>query len=338
MFGKHGTVWQVGLAVLGLLIVGIVLFGPHGRATSLVAAPAADVANNNSTTGTTAHPVVVVQQPDAQQPGSDQSGSQAAAPADGSASSDTGAGAQAGSGSASASNSTSARAGTGSVALPALPAVPAVPAVGSVGRTLFLDNFASDPLGLGLPTGWLLADPTGSSSGGGLGGLPIVGGLLGGLTSSTTSLVPSVVNDGTHVLSRQSGSWSHLAAGPMTVDSTASASVKMLGRSSGFVGVAGRFQDVNNSIMCGLSGPNTLQLWQVVNGQQQLLASQPVSAALNVFHTIKMVMQGSQMSCSLDGGSMLQATGTLTSPGRIGLVALGDATSEFTNVLSTALA
>jgi hypothetical protein len=323
MFGKHGTVWQVGLAVIGLVIVGIVLFGPRGRATTLVTNPTADVANSAQ-----AAPAAV-QQPAAQQQSADQpsGGQAAAAPSDG---------------------ATAAAASTGSAALPAastsaggtavaragaatLPALAAVPAVSTVGRTLFLDNFTSDPLGTALPTGWLLADPTS-----GLGGLPILGSLLGGLTSSTP--VPSIVNDGVHVLSRPAGSWSHLAAGPMSVDSTATAGVKMLGGSgSGFVGVAGRFQDANNSVMCGVSGGSTLQLWQIVAGRQQLLASTPVAAAMNVFHTIRMDLQGSQMACSLDGGSVLHATGSWTSPGRLGLVALGDVTSEFNSVMATAL-
>jgi hypothetical protein len=333
MFGKHGTKWQIGLAVVGLAIVAAVLIGPRGRGTTpLVAAPAADVASSHQSVQAILQP-----QPAQQQQSSDQpSGGQASAGSGGSSSTGSD-----GSGQPATSTSSAAKA-TGSAALPA------VPAVGTVTKTLFSDNFASDPLGLGLPTGWLLADPAGSQSqsgGGLLGGLPVVGGLLGGLTggggsSSTGSLLPSVVNDGTHVLDHSAGTWSHLAAGPMTVDSTSSANVKMLGQSTGFVGVAGRFQDVNNSVMCGVNtngGSTVLQLWQIVAGQAQMLASSPVSAAMGVFHTISMGMQGSQMSCSIDGLSMIHATGTLTSPGRIGLVALGDMTSEFSNVLSTSL-
>jgi hypothetical protein len=321
MFGKHGTVWQVGLAVIGLVIVGVVLFGARGKATTLVTNPAADVANN-------AQPAqAVVQQPAAQQSADQASGGQAAsAPSDGAAAAGSGSGSAALPGASTSAGGT-AVARTGAATLPGLSAVPGV---STVGRTLFLDNFASDPLGTGLPTGWLLADPTSA-----LGGVPILGSLLGGLTSSTP--VPSIVNDGVHVLSRPAGSWSHLAAGPMTVDSSATAGLKMLGQPSGFVGVAGRFQDANNTIMCGMSGGTTLQLWQIVAGHQQLLASTPVAAAMNVFHTIRMDLQGSQMACSLDGGSVLHATGSWTSPGRLGLVALGDVTSEFNSVMATAL-
>jgi hypothetical protein len=323
MFGKHGTVWQVGLAVIGLVIVGIVLFGPRGKATTLVTSPTADVASNNAQAAQAA-----VQQPAAQQQSTDQpaGGQAASAPSDGASAAGSGSGSAA---LPAAATSAAAKAGARAGAA-TLPALSAVPGVSTVGRTLFLDNFASDPLGTGLPTGWLLADPTS-----GLNGLPILGSLLGGLTSSTP--VPSIVNDGVHVLSRPAGSWSHLSAGPMTVDSSATAGVKMMGQGSGFVGVAGRFQDANNTVMCGLSGGTTLQLLQIVNGHQQLLASSPVTAAMNVFHTIRMDMQGGQMSCSLDGGSVLHATGSWTSPGRLGLVALGDVTSEFNSVMATAL-
>lgn len=317
MFGRHGTVWQVGLAALGLIIVGFVLLGPRGQGTTpLIAAPAGQLGSNGARAALPASQAVV------QQPPADQSGQQAAA------SGDPGTGSAAG-------------AATGSAALPALPALPAVaavpaaPALSTAGRTLFLDNFAGDPLGPGLPAGWLLADPTSSSSG--LGGLPILGGLLGGLTSSGASPVPSVVNDGTHVLSRTAGSWSHLAAGPVTADSTASADVKMLSGSSGFVGIAGRLVDASNMVGCGLRNGTVLQLWQLVDGRQQLLASSPVTAAMNVFHTIRMQLEGGQLTCSLDGADLLHATGSWTSPGHIGLVALGDVTSEFDNVVSTAL-
>lgn len=322
MFGKHGTVLQIGLAAIGLVIVVVVLIGPRGhQTTSLIATPAADLGANGTPA---AHAVV-------QQAGDQSSGGQAAAPSDGSAPAGSGSAAQQAAPASASAGATTSSSGSASAALPS---VPAVPAVGGLGRTLFLDNFTSDPLGA-LPTGWLLADPTSSSSG--LGGLPILGTLLGGLTQSGGGPVPSIVDDGAHVLSRPAGSWSHIAAGPMTVDSAATADVRMLGQSSGFAGVTGRFQDVNDSLMCGLNGGNVLQLWQTVGGHQQLLASTPVAAAMNVFHTVTMAMQGGQVSCSLDGGSTLHATGSWTSPGRVGLVALGNVTSEFDRVAATAL-
>jgi hypothetical protein len=204
------------------------------------------------------------------------------------------------------------------------------------GRTLFFDNFASDPMGTGVPAGWLLADPTAVD-----GGLPLVGGLLGGLpivgSHSVATLLPSVVTDGTQVLSRVTGAWSHIAAGPVLTDFSASADVKPMSGDLGFAGVAGRFQDASNFLSCGVRNGSSLQLWQVIGGQQRLLAAAPVSLASGVFQTVSMNMVGRQLSCALNGVTLLRgATSSITS-GRIGLIALGDLATAFDNVRAIAL-
>jgi hypothetical protein len=322
MFGRHGTVWQVLLAITGLLIVTVVLVVPHGRGTTLESNPAAVVGSNAEQNAQSSQPVVQ------QAPGQD-TATPAPAPSSDPAAS-AGASGDA-SGSANAGTGMGSGSGSGSVRLPAAPA----PAVSGIGRTLFSDNFMSDPLGLGLPSGWQLGDPL--STGGGLAGLPILGALLGGGQSSS-SILPSTVQDGTsHVLTRAAGSWSRLSAGPSAVDYSASADVEMVGSGSGFAGVAGRFVNASNFLACGLGTGGALQLWQVAAGRQQLLASTPAAITSGVFHTVRMNLQGGQASCSVDGGSSVQASGVMTGGGRIGLVALGDMASQFDNVLATAL-
>jgi len=328
MFGRHGTAWQVTVAIVGLAIVGVVLIGPRMRERStMVTSPTAIVANN-------ADRVSVAPAAEQAPPPADPA---APAPADPSAPNPDPAAPRPGAGLKSAGDAVKATTS-------GLPSVPAISAVTNTATsTLFADNFESDPLTRALPTGWRLLDASQTSSGG---GLPLVGGLLsgllggGGATSSVTSLLPTSLLDGTHVLGRSGGSWSHLVAdtsgGTSWANYTASVDVKPLS-GSGFVGVGGRFVDSSNFVSCGIQNGSALELLQVVDGQTRVLASQPLAAVPNVFHTVQMTMNGSQLSCSMDGQLSLNGvTSTLTS-GPLGLVALGSLSSEFDNVRAIAL-
>jgi hypothetical protein len=223
--------------------------------------------------------------------------------------------------------------------------LPVIPTVNKIGQTLFSDSFTSDPVGSGVPTGWQLADPTTSTSGQSSSGsgVPVLGGLLntlglGSTAGQVTDLIPSIVNlNGTHVLSRVANSWSHLSAGSVWADYSVSADMKTVSVSTGFMGVAGRFESASTFLACGIQNGTTLELLQVVNGQAQVLASSPLSAPANVFNTVQMTMQGASLSCSMNGTMVLHATGTSITSGKIGLVALGGVSSAFDNVKAIAL-
>jgi hypothetical protein len=307
--------WQVTLGIVGLAIVAVVLVGPRARGT-MISSPSAAV---RSSAGVT--PVQITSQtpaPAATDP--------AATPAPSAPPAGT---TPSGPGSPVSSVAKSA-ASTAASALPA-----------GLGQTLFSDNFQSAPLVSGVPAGWHLTDAVPAA--GSLpivGGLPIIGSLLGG-TSSVTSL-PSMLLDGTqHVLGRTSGSWSHLSAdasgSSSWTDYSVSADVKPMSQSTGMVSVAGRFQDSNNFLSCGIRDGSTLQLWQVVNGQAQLLASQPLSNVTNAFHTLRMVMKGGQIGCSMDGTVSLHGVTSSLTSGGLGLVALGNLGAEFDNVRAATL-
>jgi len=321
MLRRNGSGWQITLAVAGLTILALaVLAGRLHQNATLVADPAAQVAAAVPPAAVQAAPVAGQQAAPAAP-----AAPAAAAPAGSDSPRDAAPPRVAASGSAKGH----ARVAPGSV--------PVVPAVVATGQTLFADSFATAPLGTGLPAGWVLGDQAQSSSG----GLPIIGGLLGGLPvvgSTINSLMPQTVLDGSQrVLARATGAWSHLSAGSTWVDYAASADVKPTSSGLGFVGVAGRYQNANNYVTCGVKDDQTLELVQVIGGKGRLLDSQPATIASGVFHTVRMNLQGGQLTCALDGVTLLHGTDTSVTSGHIGLIALGDVTSEFDNVVATAL-
>jgi hypothetical protein len=323
MFGRSGTLWQVTVGIVGLAIVGIVFVSPRMRVgATMITAPAAVVAPNN---GPLERVQTVVQATD---PGPAAPAPAAPAPADPAPGAQTG---------------VPAPAAGGAPARPAVPEVPAtsaVPAVAGVSRTLLSDNFESNALSKALPAGWRLDDVVQSSQGGLVGSLPLLGGLLSSGGTTVSDLLPSLVADGgTTVLARKSGTWSHLSTGSSWGDLSVSADMKPAA-GTGFVGVTGRVLDASNFLSCGLRDGSVLELVQVVGGRQQVLDSRQLTSTVsNAFHTVEMTMQGSSVSCSLDGASALlhgSSSSSLTT-GRLGLVALGTLTSEFDNVRAIAL-
>jgi hypothetical protein len=331
MFGRFGSAWRAALAIVGLGIVALVLVVPHGReAVQLFVAPAAEVGPAiTPMTRTVDHTQLPVQAQadapatapmDTPSPEASADPTPGTAAVSGTARTSTGTGAGAGPTAARANGSQTGQVqlGTGT-------------STGTTsGRVLFSDNFENDPLATQVPSGWQLGDTTRSL----LGGLPIIGSLVGGL--STSSLLPSAVLDGTHVLTRATGSWSHLTAGPATTDSSVSGDLKVAQPGTGFAGIAGRVVDTNNFVTCGLRNGSTLQLLQVVGGRQQVLDSRSLTLAGGAFHTIRMDLTGGVATCALDGVPLLRGTGALTGSGRVGLIALGDVVSEFDNVTMTA--
>src|SRR5207248_8919072 len=135
------------------------------------------------------------------------------------------------------------------------------------------------------------------------------------------------------VLSHVGQTWSHLVAGlPSWSDYSVGADVKAAQAGAGSAEVAGRFQDVNNYYACGIKDGSSLQLVRVVKGERQVLRAARIPAARPLFHKIRMVMKGNQLSCSLDATSVLHATDGVFGTGQMALIAAGSLPSEFGNV------
>jgi hypothetical protein len=178
------------------------------------------------------------------------------------------------------------------------------------GQRLFSDDFERDAVAGGLPAGWLQGDDS-----------PV-----------------GVAVDGSHVLSYQSRAGRVLAAGSGWTDYAVSADVRPALVALGDVGVAGRYVDANGHYACTVHDGAGLELWRVWSGQRLKLDGQAaaVSGATG-FHSVRLEMRGGQLSCSLDGVTVLHASDGSIQSGRLGLVSLGALPSEFDNVTATAL-
>jgi endoglucanase len=186
----------------------------------------------------------------------------------------------------------------------------AVPVLTQPGQRVFFDDFERDPLDGALPAGWLQGDDS-----------PV-----------------SVALDGSHVLSYRSHAGRVLAAGSVWTDYAVSADVRPALIAVGDIGVAGRYVDANAYYACTVHDGAGLELWRMWNGSRQKLDGQlaAVSGAAG-FHSVRLEMRGSQLTCSLDGVTLLHATDGSVPAGRLGLVSLGALPSEFDNVTATAL-
>lgn len=185
----------------------------------------------------------------------------------------------------------------------------ATPGSGAPPGPQFSDGFESDAVGANPPAGWRV--DSGQWDG--------------------------VVDDGGHVvrhdtvqpaayLSTGSSQWS---------DYSVSAGIKTGLLELGSAGVAGRYQDPGDGYECGVTGAQ-LDLWRVQGGvRQSLAASTVLSLDFGSFHTVRLDMHGSQLTCSLDGTTAVHATDATFSSGRIALVADAGEAAEFDNVRVT---
>jgi hypothetical protein len=155
----------------------------------------------------------------------------------------------------------------------------------------------------------------------------------------TTGQWDGVVADTSHFMRHSFGQAdAQLAAGsPVWTDYSVSADIRPGLLAAGDAGVAGRYQGPGDYYECGVVGPTSLQLWRVKGGQRQVLDStlQVLAIDLGRFHTIKLNMRGNQLTCSLDGVTLLHATDGSILSGRVALAASSAEGVDFDNVRVT---
>jgi hypothetical protein len=171
--------------------------------------------------------------------------------------------------------------------------------------SLFSDDFALDRVGANPPAGWTVVD----------------------------GLWDGVVNDGGHVIRHSMGkSYGHVVAGtPAWTDYAVTADLRPTLLSTGFAGVAARYQDGRNYYACGVYYASSIRLWRVRGGSVTLLDARVANVDTKRFHTVRMVAHGTQLGCTFDG-TMLSAVDTSFASGRIALLASDDEAAEFGDV------
>jgi hypothetical protein len=173
---------------------------------------------------------------------------------------------------------------------------------------LFSDNFQRDPVGANPPTSW--TEPDGRWSG--------------------------VVRDATDVVRHAAGPYGHLVTGSVGwTDYSVSADVMPTPLRTGFAAVAGRYQGPGDYYQCDIHHASSLQLWRLRRGAETLLGSRSVAIDPTRFSNVRLGMNGSQLSCALNGTLLLTATDDSFTHGQIALVAGDSVAAEFANVAVT---
>lgn len=184
------------------------------------------------------------------------------------------------------------------------PSTTAVPA----GQVLLSDDFAGDPLG-SVPSGWTV----------GSGEWRVA---VDGAThyAKTTTTAP-----GEGRLSQGSGSWT---------DYSVSAKV-VAGSGSTIVGLGARYQGPNDHLFCQAdAGRKLLSVGVVQGGVSRVLASQAYVLPTNRQQVpLRFTVQGSALTCGVDGGPTLRATDGTFAAGAVAL--LGSDNGAATSVLVT---
>jgi hypothetical protein len=173
--------------------------------------------------------------------------------------------------------------------------------------SIFSDDFALDRVGANPPAGWTVAD-----------------GLWDGVVNG----------DGGHVIRHSMGrSYGHVVAGtPAWTNYTVTADLRPTLLSTGFAGVAARYQDGHNYYACGVYYASAVRLWRVRGGAVTLLDARIANVDTKRFHTVRLVARGTQLGCTLDGTTLLSAVDASFASGRIALLASDDEAAEFGDV------
>jgi len=173
------------------------------------------------------------------------------------------------------------------------------------GHALFSDDFSDDRVGTNPPTGWTIAD----------------------------GRWDGVVEDGGHVLSHGLGAYGHLVAGSTAwADYTVAAALRPTALATGFAGIVARYRGRGDYYACGVYSANAVRLWRVRAGVVAPLDARSVTVDTHRFHDVRLVVNGSRLSCVLDGSVLLTAVDGSFPTGRVGLVAAAGEAAEFTNV------
>jgi hypothetical protein len=173
---------------------------------------------------------------------------------------------------------------------------------------LFHDDFERDPIGV-MPAGWTVDD----------------------------GRWDGVVVDGSHAVRHATGpSYGHLAAGSAAwTDYAVSARLRLTPLSTGFAGVAARYQDRDDYYACGVYYASAVRLWRVRAGVMTLLDARRMDVATNGFHDVRLVVKGGSLSCELDETVALTATDPSFANGRIAFIASNDEAAELDDVVVT---
>jgi pectate lyase len=180
------------------------------------------------------------------------------------------------------------------------------PATPDAGRPpLFSDDFSSDPIGTNPPYGWMIAD----------------------------GRWDGVVADGRHVLRHARGAYGHLVAGSAAwTDYSVGATLRPDRLTTGFAGVAARYQDRGDYYACGIYYASAARLWVVRGGRVTLLDARRATIDTSQFHEVRLVVSGTRLSCEIDGTYVLSAVDPSFRTGRIALLAADGEAAEFSAV------
>jgi pectate lyase len=171
---------------------------------------------------------------------------------------------------------------------------------------LFQDDFTDDQVGA-MPTGWTAAD----------------------------GRWDGVVVDSGHVVRHGVGqSYGHLVAGSDAwTDYGVNARLRPSPLSTGFAGVAARYQDRGDYYACGVYYATAVRLWRVLDGVTTLLDARRMDVATDRFHDVRLVVAYDRVSCVFDQTVVLTATDGSFASGRIAFVASSDEAAEFRDVV-----
>lgn len=171
---------------------------------------------------------------------------------------------------------------------------------------LFHDDFERDAIGA-QPAGWTLDD----------------------------GRWDGVIEDGGHAVRHSTGqSYGHLVAGSAAwTDYAVSARIRLTSLSTGFAGVAARYQDRGDYYACGVYYASAVRLWRVRAGTVTLLDARRMAVTTDRFHDVRLVVKGSTVSCEFDQTVELTAVDSSFARGRIAFVAGNDEAAELDDVV-----
>src|SRR5437879_413426 len=185
---------------------------------------------------------------------------------------------------------------------------PARPEAAAPG-VLFTDDFEDDPMGADPPKGWTIAD-----------------GRWNG-----------VISNDTHVVQHAVGPFGQMVAGSRGwTDYTVSAAVMPTPLKNGFAAVAGRYLGPGDYYQCDIHHASWLQLWRLRGGVATLLDSRPAAINPTHFSSLRLVMTGDRLTCTLNGALVCSAVDASFTHGAVALIAGASEAAEFDNVMVTA--
>ena len=98
-----------------------------------------------------------------------------------------------------------------------------------------------------------------------------------------------------------------------------------------------RYQDANNYYICRHNPlEDNFRIYKVIAGKRRQLASMNFKADAGKWHTIRVVMRGDRIVCSVNGRELAVRDGAITKAGKVGLWTKADAVTSFDDFKVTA--